>query len=200
MTSTTSRINKYIIKEIEETPKTPSYKAELFRTIAVKLIETGNDLLAVEFWKEICSNISDEYLAYVACGCLSGSLYFQGNYEEACKTLERAKKFNPDDPNVYDQLGLNYALIGKFDKAVENIEKGLKMDPTSASLASSHYEIYALMNDYTKALEVLKKDLKVGNISTENFCKEHAEFVKSKFCQEWERKILKRMLEDLCQK
>jgi tetratricopeptide (TPR) repeat protein len=191
-------IPNYLSKEIANMPKTPAKQAEIFRDVALRLIEDGEDALAVDFWRQICANILDEYLAYLAYGCLAGSLYFQQNYTEACKALEQAKKLNPDDSNVYDQLGLDYALSGKFDKALENIEKGLKIDSSNFSLASSHYIVYALMNDYDKARDALKNDLKNGKIPVNEFCKDHDDFLHSKVCEEWEKKILVRMLEDIC--
>ena len=151
--------------------------------------------LFVELLKHLCDVISDNYFPQFYFGV---SLYFVEKYPESIKVLEKVQKLKPKDPQFYNHLGLDYALVGKFDKALENIEKSIKMDPSNIDSVCCHYEIYALMNEYDKAREVLKKELKSGKISLKKFCQRQKNFLNSRFCQKWERKILTDLSNDLC--
>jgi tetratricopeptide (TPR) repeat protein len=174
------------------TPKQMSTIMDLTNKLVVNK-ETG--LLFVELYKHLCDVIPDNYVLHFYLG---GHLFFAEKYAESLKVYEKAQKLNPKDPWIYNQLGLGYALVGKFDKALANIEKGVKMDPSNTYIVSSHYEIYALMNDYDKAREVLKKELKSGKIPLKKFCQGQKDYLKSRFCQDWEKKVLTHLVDDFC--
>ncbi len=56
-----------------------------------------------------------------------------GEWEEAQQVLERARQFDPDDPNVQSNLGWVYANLGRLEDAARMLERAILLQPNEAS-------------------------------------------------------------------
>jgi len=54
-----------------------------------------------------------------------------GKYEEAEKTLVKAREARPKDPTVYSQLASYYNRQGQFDKTIESLEARAQIEPNN---------------------------------------------------------------------
>jgi tetratricopeptide (TPR) repeat protein len=55
-----------------------------------------------------------------------------GERQEAAAEFERAVAVDPDFPEGYGNLGVEYTLLGRFDEAVAPFRVALRLDPTTA--------------------------------------------------------------------
>ena len=72
-------------------------------------------------WNEAARNLNDSGVA----------LFGVGQYDEAIKLYESALRLNPNNPNIYANLGTAYYQKGEYDQAVEYERKGANLDRLS---------------------------------------------------------------------
>ena len=83
---------------------------------------------------------------------------FQNKYELALREAERALELNPNNADVYSQMGWTLVWAGQLDEAIEALQMSLRLDATSKRNAWLHLGIaYYLKQEYEKALETLEK-------------------------------------------
>lgn len=56
------------------------------------------------------------------------------NFDEALKTLQKALKFESDNPEIYEQLALLFLKNNQIEKAKESLNKAIEIMPNSAKL------------------------------------------------------------------
>ena len=83
---------------------------------------------------------------------------FQNKYELALREAERALELNPNNAEVYSQMGWTLLWAGQVDEAIEALQMSLRLDSTSKRNVWLHLGMaYYLRGDYQKALENLQK-------------------------------------------
>jgi len=82
-----------------------------------------------------------------------------GNYPEAIKYLDDARKQNPNDAKIYFALGSIYIEYKKYDEAIALFEKTLHYDPNFAKAHNSLGTVYARRQQWDLAIGEFKKAL-----------------------------------------
>ena len=68
----------------------------------------------------------------------AGKFYFvNGKFDKAIEEFNKALKLNPNDPEIYYNLGLAYESKSKLDEARKMYEKAVEINP-NYSLAKQH--------------------------------------------------------------
>ncbi|MDI6640735.1 MAG: tetratricopeptide repeat protein [Elusimicrobiota bacterium] len=68
----------------------------------------------------------------------AGKFYFVNTkFDKAIEEFKKALKFNPNDPEIYYNLGLAYESKGELDEARKMYEKAVEINP-NYSLAKEH--------------------------------------------------------------
>lgn len=89
----------------------------------------------------------------------SQAAYLKGDFAEAHKQLEEAKKLNPVDPRLNAAFGELLLSEGKLDDAKAAFEAAAAADPKRATTWSRLGSLYSLKGDRAKAKEALDKAL-----------------------------------------
>ncbi|WP_457601450.1 SPOR domain-containing protein [Hydrogenivirga sp.] len=102
---------------------------------------------------------------------LGMSAYYAKNYSEAIARLYRAAKVAPDEPLIWNALGLTYMEVEEYKKAEEAFKKALSSHPNNSESKMNLGILYLRMKDYQKAIKFLEEAL-----SDETFDKKHIAF------------------------
>lgn len=83
---------------------------------------------------------------------------FQNKYDLALHEAERALDLNPNNADVYGQMGWTLLWAGNIDDAIAALQMSLRLDNTSLRNTWLHLGMaFYLKNEYEKALDVLEK-------------------------------------------
>jgi Flp pilus assembly protein TadD len=85
----------------------------------------------------------------------------KGNSDGAIKIYTDLLAANPNNPDVYNQLGYQYAFRGEMDRALTNLKKYEFMLPEMANPPDSLGEVLAYTGRYDEAIASLNKALKI---------------------------------------
>jgi FimV-like protein len=102
---------------------------------------------------------------------LGMSAFYAKNYSEAIARLYRATKLAPQEPTVWNALGLTYMEVEEFHKAEEAFKEALKHNPGHSESKMNLGILYLRMKDYRRAIKFLKEAL-----ADETFDKKHIAF------------------------
>jgi len=80
-------------------------------------------------------------------------LAFQGNYEEAIKTYDKAIEINPQDSDAWYNKGLCLAHLGKYKESVESLDKAIEIDPHNSQALSLKESILLNSNGLMMSLK-----------------------------------------------
>jgi len=69
-------------------------------------------------------------------------------------------KENPNNPKLYNNLGITYAIYGQYDRALENLTKAVKLNPEYVAAINNMGNVYYLIGNYDKALKKYQSALK----------------------------------------
>lgn len=58
-------------------------------------------------------------------------LGMDGKYEEALRTFKEAQKLSPQNPAVFNGLGMSYLHLKKYKNAIENLDKAIELAPNN---------------------------------------------------------------------
>ena len=106
--------------------KIPSKKGEIAKNIALIYIQEGEDEKAIDAIKDAKAENPDNIALLQA----EADVYYRmGNKEKYNELMQEMVKKNPNDPNVYYNLGVTAAELGDNEKAIEYYEKALEIDP-----------------------------------------------------------------------
>lgn len=72
-----------------------------------------------------------------------GNLYAaMGDYSRALENYDRAMKFAPDDPVVYDNRGTALERLGRHDEALTALNRAIRLDPNDSAAYSNRATVY----------------------------------------------------------
>ncbi|MGH9364606.1 MAG: tetratricopeptide repeat protein, partial [Thermoanaerobaculia bacterium] len=86
---------------------------------------------------------------------------FKGNSDGAVKIFTDLLATNPNNPDVYNQIGYQYGYRGDMDRALANLKKYEFMLPESANPPDSLGEVLAYSGRYEEAIASLNRALKI---------------------------------------
>lgn len=78
-------------------------------------------------------------------------------FEESVEYIEHAIKLNPENVQLYNNLGTSYLTIGELDKAFETYERASQVDPKDSLTYFNMASILQLQNKHKEACEYLQK-------------------------------------------
>jgi type IV pilus assembly protein PilF len=79
----------------------------------------------------------------------------EGNDTAALRELLKAKELNPEDPIIYNDLGLVYRTKDKLDLAVAQFEKAIQLRPDYSLAKNNLGAVYLIQKKWDKAIVVL---------------------------------------------
>lgn len=85
------------------------------------------------------------------------------NFDKSIESLEKCLKLQPENPNVYFQLGKNYLLQKNYKQAYDSFEKASKIDPKNRWYCSGMYDVAYEQKDYNQAIIVVNKLIEFKN-------------------------------------
>lgn len=89
------------------------------------------------------------------------ALYLKGKYRQALGLLQKAKKLNPRDPDIYLNLGLVHEALGSLGSAKHAYEKGLSLKPDDADLLNNLASVEYRSGDTERAVQLWQRALKM---------------------------------------
>lgn len=103
---------------------------------------------------------------------LLGRLYYQRNrFEEAVKPLEKAKKINPKNAEIWELLGIIYDAEAEtkedFEKVIKYIRKAKDLEPTNTDILWKTGIMELSMGNYSSSIENLTKAVKYARTDFE---------------------------------
>src|SRR5262249_7577155 len=110
----------------------------------------------------IAGRLHDEYPNdHGAAMVLAGHEIEQGNGPKALEILQQSLAVEPNNADVYNQIGYFYGYRGEYEKAIENLKKYQFMAPDQANPYDSLGEIQAYSGHYDEAIANLNQALKL---------------------------------------
>lgn len=79
------------------------------------------------------------------------------NYDRAIIALEKCLKLQPENANVYNELGKNYLKLKKDKDAYDSFEKATKIDPKNRWFWHGMYDVCYQIKDYNQAAVIVTK-------------------------------------------
>ncbi|WP_310991954.1 tetratricopeptide repeat protein [Aequorivita marina] len=109
-----------------ETQVTESKKGEILRNLTLIYIEQGDNEKAVQLMKEArAENPNDIYLIRAD----ADMSYKMGDIERYNELMNEIVASDPDNPEIYFNLGVGSAEIGNKEKAIEYYKQALELKP-----------------------------------------------------------------------
>ncbi len=102
---------------------------------------------------------------------LGMSSFYAKNYSEAIAYLYRASRVAPQEPRIWNALGIAYMEVGEHKKAEEAFKRALKSDPSFTEARMNLGILYGNIKDYDRAVRFLEEA-----VSDETFDKKHLAF------------------------
>lgn len=79
------------------------------------------------------------------------------NYDKAIEALAKCLKIQPENANVYNELGKNYLSLKGYKDAYEAFERAAKIDPTNKWFWHGMYDVCYKTQDYNQSIIVVSK-------------------------------------------
>ena len=79
------------------------------------------------------------------------------NYDKAIIELEKCLKIQPNNANIYFELGKNYLEQKEYKKAYESFEKATKIDPNNRWFWAGMYDVCYENKEFEKAIPIVLK-------------------------------------------
>jgi type IV pilus assembly protein PilF len=77
-------------------------------------------------------------------------------FAEALKAFEKARKIYPDDPQIYNGIGLIYLHQQQYQKAIEEFNKAVRVDPNFTDAHNNLGTTYAYLKQWDNAIAEFK--------------------------------------------
>ena len=105
----------------------------------------------------------------------SAHLFYDGKWEAAYESLQKAIQLNPAATGAYQLLSIYYIIVGKKDEAVRIMEQAIEIDPLSPLMNHQLAEAYLFNERYDDALRIADKMLEIDPqmrvaIETKGWC------------------------------
>jgi Flp pilus assembly protein TadD len=135
--------------------------AELQTATATGLPEQlaeANNLLGLAYdrlgWHRLAADAYERALSaapkdYVALTNLGYSLYLADDYKGALKRLKQAAKLAPNEPVIYNNLGVVHARLGRHDDAFKNFARG-------SGEYEAHLKLASILEDQRRDKDAVK--------------------------------------------
>jgi Tfp pilus assembly protein PilF len=81
----------------------------------------------------------------------------QGDYTAALRELTKAQQMNPEDPYVYDALGVCYMVKQRIPDAIANFKKAVALKPSYAPARNNLGTAYLEAQEWDAAIAVFKE-------------------------------------------
>lgn len=81
----------------------------------------------------------------------------EGNLREGLAHLLEAAELDPNNPDLYHEIGRVYREMGKYDLSLQNFQKALRLRPDFPDVQNDLGTLYALMERYDLAIEYFQK-------------------------------------------
>ena len=97
---------------------------------------------------------------------MGNELFTKGDFGTAISQYEEAKKRNPLDPKVYNNIAMCFIKIMKFNEAMKEVEKAIELDPKFIKAILRKAAIHNFLKEHHKALDAYNKVLQLepGNM------------------------------------
>ena len=102
---------------------------------------------------------------------LGMSSFYAKNYSEAIAHLYKASKIAPEEPTIWNALGLTYMEVEEYTKAERAFKRALKVNPQFSEAKMNLGILYFKSKNYREAIKFLDAAL-----SDETFDKKHLAF------------------------
>ena len=89
-------------------------------------------------------------------------LFFEWNWDAACRSFERAMELNPAGMDAYELMSFYLILKGKIKEALELIEKAAAIDPLSPIINHHLGDCYIFNGQYDNAIRQADKVLEIN--------------------------------------
>jgi tetratricopeptide (TPR) repeat protein len=94
-----------------------------------------------------------------------------GKYDQALQDFGQALKLKPNDPAIYDYLGVAKRGKNLNDQALQDFNKAIQLDPKFARAYRDRAMVYYDQTDYDKSLTDLLQARSLGYQVDEDFVK-----------------------------
>lgn len=129
---------------------------------------------------------------------LSDSPYVRGiryaslkRYREAIEEYLKALKDDPDNPDIYADLGLAYYKIDRYRDSIDAYRKVLLLRPSSKSIYNRLGTVYLISGEYDEAIGIFKKALQLDYRDPKtHFNLAIASFMKGDMDSAWQEYII----------
>ena len=93
----------------------------------------------------------------------------QGDYTSALRELLKAKKLNPEDPFIYDDLGQCYMAKKRMPDAIASFKKAIALKPSYAAARNNLGTAYLALEEWDQAIAVFQEITKDALYATPYF-------------------------------
>ncbi|MDB2476136.1 tetratricopeptide repeat protein, partial [Paracoccaceae bacterium] len=83
----------------------------------------------------------------------------RGHFEGAIAAYSKALSIEPNNANLYNNIGIAYANLKRFDAAIEAYKKAIALEPTNASFHNNVGISYAGIGEHNVAIDAYNKAL-----------------------------------------
>lgn len=83
----------------------------------------------------------------------------KGDYQSAIDNLQACIRINPNNPEAYNRLGINYDYIGEYRAAMDCYKRSLDLDPDFAQAWVNLGNSYSNKGRYNDAIDCYQKAL-----------------------------------------
>ena len=130
------------------------YIADMFMQSAEELdkidpskLSTGSAGIYSGIYNDVMQSAYDDYVF------AGGNAFYEENYDEAIRYLEKAISIRLDEPNALELLGLSYGNSGNKQKAIECFEELIEKFPNTNSADNAAYSIRMLGGETNYGME-----------------------------------------------
>ena len=97
------------------------------------------------------------------------SLFNAGQIKKCLKETLRARKKYPDEPFVYNLLGVLYADMSSYEDSIKNYSKALKLNPNYFEVYNNIGVAYTSLKKNNKAIEFFDKAIQINPLYAEAY-------------------------------
>ena len=90
------------------------------------------------------------------------SLFNKGELKKCLKETHKARKAYPDEPFIYNLLGVLYAYAESYDESLKNYSKAIKLNPKYAEAHNNMGVAYTHWKKFRKALEAFERAIEIN--------------------------------------